>query len=136
VNASLTILIHNMYIVDDNFDEFYDVVFTILSKYGAIYKMLVCINVAYYLYGNVYCTFFSESDAAAALKGISGKFYKLNGNIINAELSSVTDLTGAICRQFSLGLCSRGKYCSFIHLMGKSSTHMTRDNVKQISIDQ
>jgi len=99
------------------FEEFYEDVFIELSRYGDIDQMKICDNIGAHLRGNVYVKFFSEDDAAKAIKAINGRFY--NGRVIQAELSPVTDLKDATCAQFTLGLCNRGSYCSFMHLLSR-----------------
>lgn len=122
------LLIRNMYyqtppndssgqLADDveDFEEFYEDVFSVLSNYGKIEFMEVCESAADFMRGNTYVRFAREEDAASALRGITGRFYA--GRPVLAEFSPVTDLREACCRQFAAGECSRGGHCSFLHLI-------------------
>eukprot|EP00250_Pteridium_aquilinum_P011642 c20213_g2_i2 orf=296-922(+) len=65
--------------------------------------------------GNVYAQFREEEEAAAALRGLTGRFYA--GRPIIVDFSPVTDFREATCRQFEENTCNRGGYCNFMHLM-------------------
>lgn len=49
---------------------------------------------------------------------VRGRYY--NGKLVEAELSPVTDLAEGECRQHRAGDCTRGGFCSFLHLLRAS----------------
>ncbi|GAN07703.1 hypothetical protein MAM1_0172d07205 [Mucor ambiguus] len=86
---SQTLLIANMYKnpahdpnnhmneaqLQNDFDLFYEDVFTELAKYGEIEEMVVCDNVGDHLVGNVYCQFRLEESAGNAVTSLNNRFY-------------------------------------------------------------
>ncbi|KAL9548392.1 hypothetical protein MBANPS3_005701 [Mucor bainieri] len=125
---SQTLLIANMYKnpahdpnnhmneaqLQNDFDLFYEDVFTELAKYGEIEEMVVCDNVGDHLVGNVYCQFRLEESAGNAVTSLNNRFYA--GRPLYAELSPVTDFREACCRQHEISECNRGGFCNFMHL--------------------
>ncbi|KAL6057902.1 Splicing factor U2af 38 kDa subunit [Balamuthia mandrillaris] len=97
-----------------HFEDFYEDIFTEVSKFGEIDDMHVCHNICDHLYGNVYIKFRSEDDAEAALQGLTGRFYARRP--ILAEFSPVSDFKESSCRQYEMGECTRGGYCNFMHV--------------------
>lgn len=73
--------------------------------------------------GNVYAQFREEEQAAAALQGLTGRFYA--GRPIIVDFSPVTDFREATCRQYEENTCNRGGYCNFMHLK-KTSREMRK----------
>eukprot|EP00932_Pfiesteria_piscicida_P003613 SRR837773.13519.p1 GENE.SRR837773.13519~~SRR837773.13519.p1 ORF type:complete len:156 (-),score=21.66 SRR837773.13519:141-545(-) len=76
--------------------------------------MVVLDNVSEHMVGNVYVKYFSESDAAKALTGLTNRFY--GGQLIQAEYTPVTDFREARCRAFHETRCARGGLCNFMHV--------------------
>ncbi|KAI8641794.1 hypothetical protein BD408DRAFT_417671 [Parasitella parasitica] len=125
---SQTLLIANMYKnpahdpnnhmnetqLQNDFDLFYEDVFTELANYGEIEEMVVCDNVGDHLVGNVYCQFRLEESAGNAVTSLNNRFYA--GRPLYAELSPVTDFREACCRQHEISECNRGGFCNFMHL--------------------
>ncbi|KAI8333463.1 hypothetical protein BC941DRAFT_434788 [Chlamydoabsidia padenii] len=98
----------------ENFDMFYEDVFTELASFGEVEEMIVCDNVGDHLVGNVYCQFRYEEDAGKAVESLNDRFYA--GRPLYAELSPVTDFREACCRQNEISECNRGGFCNFMHL--------------------
>jgi splicing factor U2AF subunit len=96
-----------------HFEDFYEDVFSECMKFGEVEELVVCENLNDHLRGNVYIKFYDEDAAAAALKGLSGRFYA--GKLIIGEFSPVTDFRDACCRQHEEAACARGGYCNFLH---------------------
>ncbi|KAH3743180.1 splicing factor U2af small subunit B [Pelomyxa schiedti] len=97
------------------FETFCEDVLTELSKYGKIDSFNVCANLSEHLFGNVIIIYSNELEAARALKAVHGRYY--DGRKVIAELSPLTDLRVGKCQQFDSGLCSRGPYCNFLHII-------------------
>ena len=55
--------------------DFYEDIFEELAKYGELENLNICDNLADHLVGNVYVKFVEEESAAAAVAGLSGRFY-------------------------------------------------------------
>ncbi|SAM07099.1 hypothetical protein [Absidia glauca] len=123
---SQTMLIANMYRTpgqeqpqvvagdQEDFDLFYEDIFTELASFGEVEEMIVCDNVGDHLVGNVYCQFRNEEDAGKAVESLNDRFYA--GRPLYAELSPVTDFREACCRQNEIAECNRGGFCNFMHL--------------------
>ncbi|CDS11306.1 hypothetical protein LRAMOSA03569 [Lichtheimia ramosa] len=125
---SQTILIANMYKnpaheqlytmppeqLQEDFDLFYEDVFTELASFGEVEEMIVCDNIGDHLVGNVYCQFRYEEAAGKAVESLNNRFYA--GRPLYAELSPVTDFREACCRQHEVAECNRGGFCNFMHL--------------------
>ncbi|KAI7875900.1 RNA-binding domain-containing protein [Lichtheimia hyalospora FSU 10163] len=125
---SQTILIANMYKnpaheqlytmppeqLQEDFDLFYEDVFTELATFGEVEEMIVCDNIGDHLVGNVYCQFKYEEAAGKAVESLNDRFYA--GRPLYAELSPVTDFREACCRQHEVAECNRGGFCNFMHL--------------------
>lgn len=58
----------------DDFEDFFEDVFTELTKFGEIEEMQVVDNLGDHLVGNVYVKYKREEDAARALQGLTGGF--------------------------------------------------------------
>lgn len=101
--------------VQEHFEDFYEDLFEELTKFGELESLHVCDNLADHMVGNVYAQFREEEQAAAALHGLTGRFYA--GRPIIVDFSPVTDFREATCRQFEENTCNRGGYCNFMHLM-------------------
>ncbi|KAI4321693.1 hypothetical protein MLD38_035043 [Melastoma candidum] len=100
--------------IQEHFEDFYEDIFTELSKFGEIESLNVCDNLADHMIGNVYVQFREEDQAAAALQALQGRFY--SGRPIIADFSPVTDFREATCRQYEENNCNRGGYCNFMHV--------------------
>ncbi|CDH54297.1 splicing factor u2af subunit [Lichtheimia corymbifera JMRC:FSU:9682] len=86
---SQTILIANMYKnpaheqlytmppeqLQEDFDMFYEDVFTELASFGEVEEMIVCDNIGDHLVGNVYCQFRYEEAAGKAVESLNNRFY-------------------------------------------------------------
>ncbi|KAI9315399.1 hypothetical protein BX666DRAFT_1962398 [Dichotomocladium elegans] len=131
---SQTILIANMYKnpaheqiyaippdqLQEDFDLFYEDVFTELASFGEVEEMIVCDNIGDHLVGNVYCQYRYEEAAGKAVESLNNRFYA--GRPLYAELSPVTDFREACCRQHEGSECNRGGFCNFMHLRHPSRT--------------
>ncbi|KAI9488541.1 hypothetical protein BDB00DRAFT_847684 [Zychaea mexicana] len=125
---SQTVLIANMYKnpaheqfctltpeqMQEDFDLFYEDVFTELATFGEVEEMIVCDNIGDHLVGNVYCQYRYEEAAGNAVESLNDRFYA--GRPLYAELSPVTDFREACCRQHEIAECNRGGFCNFMHL--------------------
>lgn len=100
--------------VQEHFENFYEDIFEELSKFGDLESLNICDNMADHMVGNVYAQFREEDQAAAALQGMTGRFYA--GRPIIVDFSPVTDFREATCRQYEENTCNRGGYCNFMHL--------------------
>ncbi|XP_078163486.1 splicing factor U2af small subunit A-like [Carex rostrata] len=100
--------------IQEHFEDFYEDIFEELSKYGEIERLNVCDNLADHMIGNVYVQFREEEQAAAAMRGLQGRFY--SGRPIIIDFSPVTDFREATCRQYEENSCNRGGYCNFMHV--------------------
>ncbi|KAI5077669.1 hypothetical protein GOP47_0007493 [Adiantum capillus-veneris] len=109
--------------VQEHFEDFYEDLFEELSKFGVLESLNVCDNMADHMVGNVYAQFREEEQAAAALQGLTGRFYA--GRPIIVDFSPVTDFREATCRQYEENTCNRGGYCNFMHLK-KTSREMRK----------
>ena len=54
--------------IKNDFNIFYEDIFTELSKYGEIVEMIVCGNLNQHMNGNVYIKFKDEKNAAETMK--------------------------------------------------------------------
>lgn len=61
--------------LQNDFDLFYEDVFTELASYGEIEEMVVCDNVGDHLVGNVYCQYRLEESAGNAVTSLNNRFY-------------------------------------------------------------
>ena len=98
----------------EHLENFYEEVFLELAKFGEIEDMVVVDNVSEHMLGNVYCKYFSESDADKAAQQMTNRFY--GSRLINVEYSPVTDFREARCRAFHETRCARGGACNFMHI--------------------
>ncbi|CAK0785538.1 hypothetical protein CVIRNUC_008748 [Coccomyxa viridis] len=98
----------------EHFEDFYEDIFEEVDKFGEVEHLNICDNLADHMVGNVYIKFLDEDAAAAAVQGLTGRFY--NGRPILVEFSPVTDFREATCRQYEENTCTRGGYCNFMHL--------------------
>lgn len=87
----------------NHFEDFYEEMFTELSKFGELEEVVVADNIGDHMIGNVSAKFVTEEQAKAALDGLMGRFYA--GRPIIAEYSPVTDFREAKCRQYNEGQC-------------------------------
>lgn len=110
--------------VQEQFESFYEDIFTELSKFGEVDEINVCDNLGDHMVGNVYVKFVKEEDAQTAMAALQGRFYA--GKQLTAEFSPVTDFREARCRQYYTGECTRGGFCHFMHLK-KVSPELKRD---------
>ncbi|KAI8073250.1 hypothetical protein BC940DRAFT_290913 [Gongronella butleri] len=102
----------------EEFDAFYEDIFSELATFGEVEDLIVCNNVGEHLIGNVYCQFRNEEDAGKAVESLNDRFYA--GRPLYAELSPVTDFREACCRQNEIAECNRGGFCNFMHLQHPS----------------
>eukprot|EP01105_Mastigella_eilhardi_P024330 TRINITY_DN6331_c0_g1_i1.p1 TRINITY_DN6331_c0_g1~~TRINITY_DN6331_c0_g1_i1.p1 ORF type:complete len:318 (+),score=57.22 TRINITY_DN6331_c0_g1_i1:114-1067(+) len=100
--------------VQEQFEVFYEDIFSELAKFGEVEELNVCENLGDHMVGNVYAKFVSEDSAGKALQGLNGRFYA--GRPVLPEYSPVTDFREARCRQFDMSECTRGSFCNFMHL--------------------
>lgn len=98
---------------ESHFDEFYEDIYTEMSRHGRVEAMVVCENRSDHLAGNTYVKFSDEDSAKAALAAIQGRWYA--GRQVVAEYSPVTDLSDGKCRKFEEETCERGDFCHFMH---------------------
>eukprot|EP01121_Diplochlamys_sp_Union-15-3_P021409 TRINITY_DN8667_c0_g1_i4.p1 TRINITY_DN8667_c0_g1~~TRINITY_DN8667_c0_g1_i4.p1 ORF type:complete len:181 (-),score=5.32 TRINITY_DN8667_c0_g1_i4:15-557(-) len=97
-----------------HFEEFYRALFVELRKFGTIKGLHICVNKPDFLFGNVYVKFRDSDAAKNALEYLSGLFF--NRRLIIAELSPANKFHEMRCRQNDFGDCSRGQFCSFVHI--------------------
>jgi splicing factor U2AF subunit len=62
----------------EHFEEFYEDIFTELSKFGEVEDINVCANLGDHLMGNVYVRFAKEEVAQNALEKLQGRYYAGN----------------------------------------------------------
>ena len=98
----------------EQFEEWYEAVFSELGGFGHIEELHVCDNLGDHMVGNVYVKFKDEEDAQSCVSGIQGRFFQ--GRPLVAEFSPVTDFHDARCRQFDELKCQRGDQCNFMHI--------------------
>ncbi|SCU86175.1 LADA_0D12772g1_1 [Lachancea dasiensis] len=125
---SATIIVPNMYrktdadnpqMVQENFDAFYEDVFTEAARFGELQAVVVCENKNDHLSGNVYFKFASPRDAHAAKDSFNTRWY--NERPVYCEFSHVTDFRDAVCRKHDANTCERGDECNFMHLRRPTS---------------
>ncbi|KAF8403214.1 hypothetical protein HHK36_011313 [Tetracentron sinense] len=100
--------------IQQQFEEFYEDLYEMLSKYGEIESLNVCDNLVHHMEGNVYVQFREEEHAANALQNLSGRNYA--GRPIIVDFSPVTDFDEARCRQYRAKQCKRVGHCNLMHL--------------------
>lgn len=61
--------------LQEDFDLFYEDVFTELASFGEVEEMIVCDNIGDHLVGNVYCQFRYEEAAGKAVESLNNRFY-------------------------------------------------------------
>ena len=98
----------------EDFLDFFEDVFTELSKFGKLEGLHVVDNLGDHMIGHVYAKYYDEEDAADALDNLKGRYY--DGRLIQVEYSPVTDFREARCRDFDEGTCSRAGFCNFLHV--------------------
>ena len=99
--------------VKNEFNIFYEDVFSEIAKHGEIEDMIVCGNLSDHMNGNVIIKFTDEQNASEAMKFLLARYYA--GKMIQPSYSFVTQLDEALCKQHSQGNCNRRTYCNFIH---------------------
>jgi hypothetical protein len=57
------------------FDEFYEDIYTELTRFGEIEELNVCENLGDHLIGNVYIKYKNEDDAYKAALNLTGRYY-------------------------------------------------------------
>mmetsp|Transcript_19018 Transcript_19018/g.21185 ORF Transcript_19018/g.21185 Transcript_19018/m.21185 type:complete len:329 (-) Transcript_19018:142-1128(-) len=97
----------------EHFEEFYEDVLTELRNFGDLEELVCVDNLCEHMKGNVYAKYKEASDAIKCYQAINGRFYA--GKEVKVEFSPVTDFREAICKQYELGECRRGKNCNFMH---------------------
>ena len=99
--------------VKNEFNIFYEDVFTEIAKHGEIENMVVCGNLNEHMNGNVIIKFVDEKNASEAMKFLLARYYA--GKMIQPSYSNVTQLDDALCKKHAAGCCGRRSQCNFIH---------------------
>ncbi|ODQ68274.1 splicing factor U2AF 35 kDa subunit [Nadsonia fulvescens var. elongata DSM 6958] len=115
--------------VFEDFEAFYEDIYCEAAKFGEVEEIVVCENANDHLNGNVYIRFKLEEDAQKACDDFNTRWY--NGRPIYCELSPVTEIREACCRQHDIRECGRGGLCNFIHAKRPS-----RELLKDLELSQ
>jgi len=110
--------------VQEDYDEMYEDLYEELLRFGEIEELHLVENLSEHMIGNLYVKFVDEESAAAAIRGLLGRFY--GGRAIVVEFSPVTDFREASCRQYDMNCCNRGVYCNFLHIKSISRDVLRR----------
>ncbi|XP_066582180.1 U2 small nuclear ribonucleoprotein auxiliary factor 35 kDa subunit-related protein 2 [Prorops nasuta] len=95
-----------------HYREFYKDVVPELENFGKIRNIKCCCNTELHLRGNLYVEYYSERDAARALRGLKGRWYA--GRRLNCEFSNISSWRGAVC---GMQKCPKGRTCNFLHTL-------------------
>ncbi|KAG7211215.1 hypothetical protein KM043_010531 [Ampulex compressa] len=93
-----------------HFREFYKDVVPELESFGRIKTLKYCCNTEIHLRGNLYVEYYSERDAARALRKLKGRWYA--GKQLNCEFANLKSWRSAVC---GMARCPKGRACNFLH---------------------
>lgn len=93
-----------------DFREFYNDVIPELESFGKIKTFRCCRNTEIHLRGNVYVEYYTEREAARALRSLKGRWYA--GRQLNCEFVNLKSWRNAVC---GMPNCPKGRACNFLH---------------------
>lgn len=93
-----------------HFREFYNDVIPELESFGRIKTLKYCCNTEVHLRGNLYVEYYTERDAARALRKLKGRWYA--GRQLNCEFVNLRSWRSAVC---GMSNCPKGRACNFLH---------------------
>lgn len=93
-----------------HFREFYNDVVPELESFGRIKTLKYCCNTEVHLRGNLYVEYYTEREAARAVRALKGRWYA--GRQLNCEFANLKSWRSAVCGMIK---CPKGKACNFLH---------------------
>ncbi|CAK9798249.1 U2 small nuclear ribonucleoprotein auxiliary factor 35 kDa subunit-related protein 1 [Anthophora quadrimaculata] len=93
-----------------HFREFYKDVVPELESFGRIKTLKYCCNTEVHLRGNLYVEYYTEREAARALRRLKGRWYA--GRQLNCEFVNLKSWRSAVC---GMSKCPKGRACNFLH---------------------
>ncbi|XP_015176007.1 PREDICTED: U2 small nuclear ribonucleoprotein auxiliary factor 35 kDa subunit-related protein 1-like [Polistes dominula] len=93
-----------------HFREFYYDIVPELESYGRIKTLRICCNTEIHLRGNLYVEYYTEREAARALRKLKGRWYA--GRQLNCEFANFKSWRSAVCGMIK---CPKGRACNFLH---------------------
>lgn len=93
-----------------HFREFYNDVVPELESFGRIKTLKLCCNTEIHLRGNLYVEYYTEREAARALRKLKGRWYA--GRQLNCEFANLKSWRSAVCGMLK---CPKGRACNFLH---------------------
>ncbi|XP_043586954.1 U2 small nuclear ribonucleoprotein auxiliary factor 35 kDa subunit-related protein 2 isoform X2 [Bombus pyrosoma] len=87
-----------------HFHEFYKDVVPELESFGRIKTLKYCCNTEVHLRGNLYVEYYTEREAARALRRLKGRWYA--GRQLNCEFVNLKSWRSAVC---GMSKCPKGK---------------------------
>ncbi|KOC61506.1 U2 small nuclear ribonucleoprotein auxiliary factor 35 kDa subunit-related protein 1 [Habropoda laboriosa] len=93
-----------------HFREFYKDVVPELESFGKIKTLKYCCNTEVHLRGNLYVEYYTEREAARALRRLKGRWYA--GRQLNCEFVNLKSWRSAVC---GMSKCPKGRACNFLH---------------------
>ncbi|XP_012151902.1 uncharacterized protein LOC100879762 isoform X2 [Megachile rotundata] len=93
-----------------HFREFYKDVVPELESFGRIKTLKYCCNTEIHLRGNLYVEYYTEREAARALRRLKGRWYA--GRQLNCEFVNLKSWRSAVC---GMSKCPKGRACNFLH---------------------
>ncbi|XP_076242974.1 uncharacterized protein LOC143184538 [Calliopsis andreniformis] len=93
-----------------HFREFYKDVVPELETFGRIKTLKYCCNSEIHLRGNLYVEYYTEREAARALRKLKGRWYA--GRQLNCEFANLKSWRSAVC---GMTKCPKGRACNFLH---------------------
>ncbi|XP_076649429.1 uncharacterized protein LOC143357093 [Halictus rubicundus] len=94
----------------EHFREFYKDVVPELESFGRIKTLKYCCNTEIHLRGNLYVEYYTEREAARALRKLKGRWYA--GRQLNCEFANLKSWRSAVC---GMAKCPKGRACNFLH---------------------
>ncbi|XP_051161891.1 U2 small nuclear ribonucleoprotein auxiliary factor 35 kDa subunit-related protein 1-like isoform X2 [Leptopilina boulardi] len=94
-----------------HFEEFYKDVVPELESFGKIKTLKFCRNSEAHLRGNLYVEYFTERDAARAVRKLKGRWFARRQ--IHCEFTGIKSWRTAIC---GMARCPKGRFCNFLHV--------------------
>ncbi|XP_043248307.1 U2 small nuclear ribonucleoprotein auxiliary factor 35 kDa subunit-related protein 1 [Colletes gigas] len=93
-----------------HFREFYKDVVPELESFGRIKTLKYCCNTEVHLRGNLYVEYYTEREAARAMRKLKGRWYA--GRQLNCEFANLKSWRSAVC---GMSKCPKGRACNFLH---------------------
>ncbi|XP_076170961.1 uncharacterized protein LOC143148474 [Ptiloglossa arizonensis] len=93
-----------------HFREFYKDVVPELESFGRIKTLKYCCNTEVHLRGNLYVEYYTEREAARAMRKLKGRWYA--GRQLNCEFANLKSWRSAVC---GMTKCPKGRACNFLH---------------------